>query len=246
MDTNDQVGMISICSTPGGPGPAATTVTGAGPLLTPSLVAEMVAVPGVTPVTTPFGATTATFGSLLTQRTGRRTTLPCAFLPTARSANVRLTVTLIRRGCTSSEATVVSATGARATGAVTVTDAVPVRPSAVALTEAAPAFSPLTVPSGMTLATVESLEAQVKGRGRTCPFVPWAVAASATVPPTVMATVAGVTLILARVTAGGLASDRTTNHNPTAAAAASGTAHQNRAARASAPAVRTSTAAVPL
>src|SRR5437773_832964 len=188
MDTNDQVGMISICSTPGGPGPAATTVIGAGPLLTPSLVAEMVAVPGVTPVTTPFGAT----------------------------------------------------------GAVTVTDAVPVRPSAVAVTEAAPAFSPLTVPSGMTVATVESLEAQVKGRGRTCPFVPWAVAASATVPPTVMATVAGVTLILARVTAGGLASDRTTNHNPTAAAAASGTAHQNRAARASAPAVRTSTAAVPL
>ena len=221
-------------------------MTAAGVLRTPSLVAVTVAVPGPTPVTTPFDATAATVGSLLAQRTGRRTTPPRASLATARSANGRLTAMLTRRGDTSSEATPESTTVTRATGAVTVTMAVPVRPSAVAVTEAAPAFRPFTIPSGVTLATDESLEAQPMGRGRTCPFAACAVAASATVPPTVTDAVAGVTLIFARVTTGGLASDRTRIHNPTAAAAAAGTTHQNRAARANAPAVRTSTVAVPL
>ena len=50
----------------------------------------------------------------------------------------------------------------------------------------------------------------------------------------------------ATVTGGGLTSDRTRNHNPTDAAAARGMPHQNRAARTSAPALCTSTAAVPL
>src|SRR5204862_5159264 len=42
IDTNDQVGTISICRTLGGAGPAATTVTAVGVLLTPSLVAVTV------------------------------------------------------------------------------------------------------------------------------------------------------------------------------------------------------------
>src|SRR5207245_596115 len=190
MDTNDQVGMISIWRTPGGPGPAATTVTAAGVLRTPSLVAVTVAVPGPTPVTIPFDATAATVGSLLAQRTGRRTTPPRASLATARSANGRLTAMLTRRGDTSSEATPESTTVTRATGSVTVTIAAPVLPSAVAVTEAAPAFNPFTVPSAVTLATDESLEAQPTGLGRTCPFAARAVAASATVPPMVMDAVA--------------------------------------------------------
>src|SRR2546427_7079109 len=224
MDTNAQLGTISICRMPGGPGPAAAAVAAAGVLRTPSLVAVTVAVPGATPVTPPFGATAAIVGSLLTQRTGRRTTPPRASLATARSANGRLTAMFTRRGDTSSDATPESTTVTRATGAVPVTIAVPVLPpAAVAVTEAAPAFTPFTVPSEETLATVESLEAQPRGRGSTCPSAARAVAARATVPPTVMDAVAGVTLIFARVAAGGLAIDRMTSHNPTAAAAATGT-----------------------
>src|SRR2546426_13086 len=204
MDTNAQLGTISICRMPGGPGPAATTVTAAGVLRTPSLVAVTVAVPGATPVTTPFGATAAIVGSLLTQRTGRRTTPPRASLATARSANGRLTAMFTRRGDTSSDATPESTTVTRATGAVTVTIAVPVLPpAAVAVTEAAPAFRPLTIPSEETLATDESLEDQPTGRGTTCPSAARAVAARATVPPRAMDAVAGATLTFATVAAGG-------------------------------------------
>src|SRR2546425_3664115 len=161
MDTNAQLGTISIWRMPGGPGPAATTVTAAGVLRTPSLVAVTVALPGATPVTTPFDATAAIVGSLLAPRTARRTTPPRASLATARSANGLLTAMLTRRGDTSSEATPESTTVTRATGSVTVTTAVPVLPPvAVAVTEVAPAFRPFTIPSGLTLATDESLEAQ--------------------------------------------------------------------------------------
>src|SRR2546426_3175386 len=247
METNAQLGAISICRMPGGPGPAPTAAAAAGVLRAPQVDAVPVAGPGAPPVTTPFDAAAAIVGSLLTQRTGRRITLPRASLATARRANGRLTAVLTRRGDTSSEATPESTTATRATGSVTVTIAVPVLPpAAVAVTEAAPAFTPFTVPSEETLATVESLEAQPRGRGSTCPSAARAVAARATVPPTVMDAVAGVTLIFARVAAGGLAIDRMDRHNPTAAAAATGTIHQNRAAWASAPAVCTSTVAVPL
>src|SRR6266566_4610670 len=244
MDTNAQLGMISICRMPGGPGPAATTATAMGLPRTPSLVAVMVAVPGATPVTTPFDATAAIVGSVLAHWTARPTMPPRVSLATARSANDRLTVMSTRRGDTSIEATLESTTGA---GSLTVTIAAPVLPrAAVAVTEAAPTFRPVTMPFGVTLATDESLEAQATGRGRAWPSAARGVAASATVPPTVMAAMAGVTLTFARVATGGAASDRTTSHTPTAAEPASGTTHQNRAVRASAPAVRTSTVAVPL
>src|SRR2546428_3765386 len=227
MDTNAQLGMINICRMPGGPGPAATTVTAIGLPRTPSLVAVMVAGPGATPVTTPFDATAAIVGSLLAHWTARRTMPPRASLATARRANGRLTVMLTRRGDTSIEATLESTT--RAAGSRTVTIVVPVLPrAAVAVTDAAPAFRPVTIPSGVTLATDESLEAQATGRGRTWPSAARAVAVSATVPPTVRDAMAGVTLTFARVATGGPASDRTTSHNATAAELASGTTHQNR------------------
>src|SRR5438445_735865 len=159
--------MISICRMPGGPGPAATTVTAIGLLRTPSLVAVTVAVPGAPPVTTPFDATAAIVGSLLAHSTARRTMPPRASLATARSANDRLTAMLTRRGDTSSEAALESTTGA---GSLTVTIAAPVLPpAAVAVTEAAPTFRPVTMPFGVTLATDESLEAQATGRGRARP-----------------------------------------------------------------------------
>src|SRR2546425_2527955 len=197
MDMYAHVGAISTCSTAGGGGPAGTTVTTAGALRIPSLVAVTLAEPGPTPVSRPLEETAATAGSLLAHCTGRRTTRPRASVATARSANLWAAVIRTAGGTTARDTTAVSRAGAA--GCVTVTSAVPVWPSAGAVTVAAPGFTPVTLPSPVTLATVESLEVQPTGRGRTCPSPARAMAASATVPPMGTEAVPGVTLTVAMV-----------------------------------------------
>src|SRR5207249_3099084 len=115
----------------------------------PSLVAVIVAEPAAAPVTRPLLLTVATAPLLVVQLTAR----PDSRLPLA-SLGVAVSCT-VWPVCSDAEAglTLTDATGT----VLTVTAEVPVWPSLVAVTVAAPAATPVTSPPLFTLATAASL-----------------------------------------------------------------------------------------
>src|SRR5207302_1367451 len=156
--------------------PGVVTVTPDVPLL-PSDVAVMVAEPAVTPLTSPLPLTVATAVLLLAHVITRPDNgLPLASFGVAVSCSVCPTCTLAGYGLT-----VTAATGMLDT----VTDAVPLCPSLVAVTIAEPAVTPVTNPFPSTVATAVLLLDQVTTRPDSgLPFASFGVAASCTVCPT--------------------------------------------------------------
>src|SRR2546422_1073760 len=120
------------------------TITGALPLC-PSLVAVIAAAPTATPVTSPLADTVAMPGLDLVQVTARpASAFPAASLGVALSCVVPPTTTVAVAGLTTTEAT----------GTVdTVTAAVPLWPSLVAVIVTAPTATPVTRPLAETVAT---------------------------------------------------------------------------------------------
>src|SRR6266581_1060814 len=168
---------------PGWTGLPAVTVTAAVPLF-PSLVAVIVAAPLATPVTRPPVDTAATAGALDAQVISRpdsgipfassSVAVSCAVCPTWMPTDTGLTLT--------------DATGTR----FTVTAALPVFPSLVAVIVTAPAPAPVTSPVAVTVATAGVLDAQVTDRPKsTLPAASFSVAVSCTVAPTSTTAVAG-------------------------------------------------------
>src|SRR5947208_7893360 len=149
------------------------TVTDAVPLF-PSLVAVIVAVPGVTPVTSPALVTVATDVLLLDQVTARpESAAPFASLGVAVNWTVCPAWTVAVGGVTSTVATGTL---------VTVIDAVPLFPSLVAVIEAEPGVTPVTSPARLTVATDVLLLDQVTPRPESAaPFAALGVAVSWTV-----------------------------------------------------------------
>src|SRR5436309_12984581 len=127
------------------------TVMADAPLF-PSLVAVIVAVPAVCPVTSPLAVTVATAVLLLPQLTVRPDNgLPLASFGVAVSCTVWPTGTDAVLGLT-----VTDATGT----VLTVIVAVPLCPSEVAVSVAAPAATPVTYPLALTVATAGLLRDQ--------------------------------------------------------------------------------------
>src|SRR5437879_2019905 len=119
------------------------TVTAAVPLC-PSLVAVIVAAPAATPVTSPVGDTLATAGALDAQVTARpESTVPAASFSVVVSCTAAPMSTTAVAGLT-----VTDATGTFAT----VTLAVPLFPSLVAVIVADPAATPVPSPAADTVA----------------------------------------------------------------------------------------------
>ena len=151
------------------------TVTVAEPLL-PSLVAMIVAVPAAPPLTSPLPLTVATDVFELAQVTAR----PPSALPLA-SRGVAVSCTVwptCREGDVG--ATLTAATGTL----VTVIDAAPLLPSALAVMVAAPAATPLTRPLLLTVAKAVLLLAQLTGRPVSgLPAASWGTALSCIVAP---------------------------------------------------------------
>jgi hypothetical protein len=152
------------------------TVTVADAVAAPD-VAVIVAVPGATPLTTPFASTVATAAELVPHVTVRPVnTLPDASLVTA----VKVTF------CPATTVAVDAFSVMLATAAVvTVMVAAADLPSLVAVIVAVPAFLPVTSPALLTEAIVESLVVHVT----VCPLsaFPWAsrgVALRVSVAPT--------------------------------------------------------------
>src|SRR3989449_7042207 len=168
---------------------AAITVTSAVPLL-PSLVAVIVAVPAATPVTNPLPLTVATETLLVAHVTTRPLKgLPLASLGVAVNCTVAPTVTLAVAGLT-----VTDATGT----VVTVTAAVPLLPSLVAVMVAEPAATPVTRPLPVTAATTVLLLAQVTDRPLNgAPVESSGVAVNCTVCATATLAAVGVTATVA-------------------------------------------------
>jgi len=134
---------------------ATDTVIAAVPFLL-SLVAVTVALPAATPVTSPLPLTLATAGALLAHVTTRPDSgLPLPSFGVAVSWTVCPTMMLAVAGLT-----VTDATGTTAT----VTDAMPLCPSLVAVIVALPAPTPVNSPLPLTLATAGALLAQVTTR----------------------------------------------------------------------------------
>src|SRR2546422_2630569 len=162
------------------------TVMADAPLF-PSLVAVIVAVPAVFPVTSPLALTVATVALLLAQLTVRPDSrLPLASLGVAVSCTVWPTCTDAVAGFTVTEAT----------GTVlTVIVAEPLCPSLVAVIVDEPAGTPVTSPLALTVAPAGLPLAQVTVRPpRGLPFASLGGAASGTVWPPCTDAVAGVTL----------------------------------------------------
>src|SRR6059036_54795 len=152
------------------------TVTLAMPLC-PSLVAVIVAVPAATPVTRPVADTLAIAPFELAQLITRPlSTLPAASFGVALSCVVAPTKTFAVAGLTVTDAT----------GTVdTVTAAVPLCPSLVAVIVAAPTATPVTSPVADTVATGPLFVVQVTTRPLSgVPLASLRVAVSCTVPPT--------------------------------------------------------------
>jgi hypothetical protein len=151
-------------------------------LLFPSLVAVIVAVPGATAATRPDEETVATPSSLEVQVTRRpvRTLLP-ASLTSAASCWVDPASTVAVAGLT-----VIEATGAE----VTVTDALPLLSSLVAMMFAVPALTAVTSPVPETVATELLSELQVTARPASTPPLPSSVVAVACVVSTAVIEVA--------------------------------------------------------
>ena len=124
--------------------------------LFPSLVAVIVAVPAATPVTRPAADTVAIAGFELVQVTARpASALPIASRGVAESWAVPPTKTFAEVGLTTTEAT----------GTLdTVTGAVPLCPSLVAVIMADPTATPVTRPLAETVATALLLVVQVTVR----------------------------------------------------------------------------------
>src|SRR5439155_1710850 len=162
------------------------TVIVEGPLL-PSLVAVIVAVPAALPVTSPLAVTVATAVLLLPQLTVRPDNgLPLASFGVAVSCTVWPTCTDAVLGLT-----VTDATGT----VLTVTVAVPLCPSLVAVIVAAPAVTPVTSPLALTIATAVLLLPQLAGRpDNGLPLASFVVAVSCTVWPTCTEAVPGLTV----------------------------------------------------
>src|SRR5213080_1545278 len=142
-----------------------------------SLVAVMVAGPTVAPLTSPLPLTVATAVLLDAQVTVRPVSvLPFASLRVAVSWNVR-------------------PVGTEAEAGVTVTAAVPLRPSLVAVIVAEPAAAPLTRPLLLTVATAVLLLDHVTLRPDSrFPFASLSVAVSCTAWPACTVADAGVTV----------------------------------------------------
>src|SRR5439155_1385158 len=154
------------------------TVTLAVPRMV-SLVAVMVVVPAATPVTRPAPETVARAELPVLHETTRPVrTLPLASRVTAESCAVAPTMTLDVAGETVTDAT---GTGA---GAVTVMDAVPVRPSLEAVIVAVPAATPVTSPELETAAMLAFALDQVTTRPlNTLPFASRVTAVSCALAP---------------------------------------------------------------
>src|SRR2546428_699016 len=152
------------------------TVTAAVPLC-PSLVAVIVAAPTATPVTSPLADTVATALLLVVQVTVRPLSrLPLASLSVAVSCTVPPRYMLGAAGLT-----VTDATGTFAT----VTAALPLLPSLVAVIVTVPAATPVTRPLAETVASVGFELAHATDRpASTFPAASFGVALSCSVPPT--------------------------------------------------------------
>src|SRR2546422_7478028 len=164
--------------------------------LWPSLVAVMVTAPATTPVTSPLLLTVAIVLSLDDQLIARPVKgLPLASRGVAVSCTVCPIATVPELGVT-----VTAATGAT----VTVTVAVPLWPSLVAvIVTGPPGPAPVTSPLPFTVAIVLSLDCQVMTRPvNGLPFASRGVAVSCTVCPTVRLAVPGVTVTEATGTVG--------------------------------------------
>src|SRR5438128_1900801 len=173
-----------------------TTVMADVPLC-PSLVAVIVTVPATLPVTSPLELTVASMVLLLVQVTVRPVSgLPFASFGVAASWTVLPSFTEADAGVTVTEATGTFET---------VTLAVPLCPSLVAVIVAVPATLPVTSPLALTVATEVLLLAHVTVRPDSgFPFASLGVATSCTVPPTWTVAVAGVTPTDATGTVGAL------------------------------------------
>src|SRR5437867_4016712 len=153
----------------------------------PSLVAVIVAVPALTPVTSPPPLTVATAVLLLAQLTARPANgLPFASLGVAASCTVWPTCTDADAGLTATDATGTL---------VTKIAAVPLFPSLVAVSVAAPTATPVACPAPFTVATPGLLLDQVTVRPPSgLPNASRVIAAYCAVCPTPIVAVAGVTL----------------------------------------------------
>src|SRR5438876_780812 len=143
----------------------------------PSLVAVMVAEPAAVAVRSPLLLTVATPGVSLDHVTTRPLSgLPLASLGVAVSCAVAPACRLAVAGLTVSDATGT---------VVTVTAAVPLLPSLVAVIVATPAARLVTSPVALTVATAGKLLAQVTGRpGKGLPLASCGMAVSCKVAPT--------------------------------------------------------------
>src|SRR5437773_1175637 len=153
----------------------------------PSLVAVIVAEPAVTPVTSPLPLTVATAVLLLAQLTARPDNgLPFASLGVAASCTVWPTCTDADAGLTATDATGTL---------VTKIAAVPLFPSLVAVSVAAPTATPVACPAPFTVAPPGLLLDQVTVRPPSgLPNASRVIAAYCAVCPTPIVAVAGVTL----------------------------------------------------
>jgi len=178
----------------GGGGGSDVTVTVAVPLF-PSLVAVIVAVPAATPVTSPLPLTVATPDVPLAQLTVRPfSTFPLASFSVALSCTDCPTVRLADAGLTVTVATGAGGGGGGGGSVVTVTEAVPLFPSLVAVIVAAPAATAVTSPLGDAAAMAGLLDIQATARPLSgLPAESLVAAASCTVPPTCTLIVAGLT-----------------------------------------------------
>src|SRR6266704_1624145 len=166
------------------------TVIAALPLL-PSLAAVMLAVPAASAGTSPLAFTVATLGASLDQVIVR----PESGLPFASSG--------VAVSCWVPPTTIVAAVGltvSDATGIVTVTAAVALLPSLVAVTFAEPAATAVTSPLASTVATPAASVDHVMTRlVSTLPSASWSVAVICCVAPTPTVAAVGLTLTDATV-----------------------------------------------
>ncbi len=184
----------------------AETVTAAVPLW-PSLVAVIVTGPPAdTPVTIPLAFTVAS------------AVLPEAQVITRPVSTFPLASFVVAVSCTVPPATTDAGLGVTVTvdtgTAVTVTAAVPLWPSLVAvIVTGPPAATPVTTPLPSTVATDVLLDAQVIARPvSTFPFASFVVAVSCTVPPATTDAGFGVTVTAATGTGAGLNAAATIAH----------------------------------
>src|ERR1041385_5213652 len=162
--------------------------------LCPSLVAVMVAVPGTTAVTRPVPLTVPTSVLSLAHVTVRSSKMPpFASLSVTVSWTIWPTGTLCDAGLTTTDAT-----GAR----ITVSVAVPLRPSLVAVTVAEPTATPVTTPLPLTVATAPTVPgpattAHVGAMATTLPPASGPTAVNCCVPVMGRVTGVGVTVMVA-------------------------------------------------